>query len=273
MATSMAETRLSLLPLGMPNILRMKSAIFPHPFDVVAALGLAALGILGPVNVRIVPLAGGVVLASGQVGFGYLLLMLAIRIGDQYVFRSRTRAVLSVGVAGSFRFRTRSPRAQIFQNRMKRGQRAPPGTRGGPAADQRRRFRPEGPRTAWPASWIGGFWTRPRLARSRPPTDGRVSRAQPATAGRALPSVLEPGRRSRMASESAQRSAATTTASGSAGPSRLRPPAASAPPRRHNRRTCIFMQPRAGVPTGRGPSLLTGCMESILIVFKPTYLS
>ena len=43
-----------------------------RPFHTVAALGLAALGIPGPVNVRIVPLAGGVVLASGQVWLAYL---------------------------------------------------------------------------------------------------------------------------------------------------------------------------------------------------------
>ena len=42
--------------------------------------------------------------------FLFLLLRLVIGIGDPYAFQSRARAVLLVGVAGSFRFWTR-PRA------------------------------------------------------------------------------------------------------------------------------------------------------------------
>ena len=45
-----------------------------HPFDAVAALGLADIDMLGPVGAGVVPLAGGAVLASGQVGLAYLWL-------------------------------------------------------------------------------------------------------------------------------------------------------------------------------------------------------
>ena len=43
--------------------------------------------------------------------FLLLLLMLTIGIEDPYAFRSRARAVLSVGIAGGFRFWTRPRRA------------------------------------------------------------------------------------------------------------------------------------------------------------------
>ena len=105
-----------LLAFGNVQQFTYEVGYLSHPFYIVAALGLAALGVSGPVNVRIVPLAGGVVLASGQVWLAYLwpsvfLFMPAIRIGDRCAFRSRARAVLSVGIAGSFSFWTRPTRA------------------------------------------------------------------------------------------------------------------------------------------------------------------
>ena len=113
MAAGTAETRLFLSPLGMSNSLRTKPATFAIPFDAVAALGLAVLCILGPIDVGVVLLAGGVVPVSGQVGltifdFLFLLLMLVIRIEDPYSPQPHARAALSVGVAGIFRFWTRS---------------------------------------------------------------------------------------------------------------------------------------------------------------------
>ena len=56
--------------------------------------------------------------------FLFLLLMLAIRIADPYAFRSRARAVLSVGVAGGFRFWTR-PGPATFYGRASAALRAP----------------------------------------------------------------------------------------------------------------------------------------------------
>ena len=123
------------LAFGKAQHLAYEVCCLFHPFYIVAALGLAALGISGPVNVRIVPLAGGSFLLPGRLGlfifcffdFLLLLLMLTIGIGDQCAFRSRARAVLSVGVAGSFRFWTRLrglPQPPRSSARTGRGQRA-----------------------------------------------------------------------------------------------------------------------------------------------------
>ena len=159
-----------------------------------------------------------------------------------------------------------APRPHI-SNPHETGPARPSGIRGGPAADQRRRFRPEGPRTAWPASWIGGFWTGPRLARSRPQrTAACPARSRPPPAGRSRASL---SRAAAPVWQANRRSARRRPPS-----HRGRPAHPAFDPRPHLRRQGaitgdVYLCAAAhGRSHGRGPSLLTGCMESILIVLN-----